>query len=334
MTTERPRHFPPPPPLAPPPGLWRRTPPAIFPPVMGLLGLGLGWRLLAQITGLEALAALAEMLLGAAVLLYGFCAVAWLAKPLRRPGVLIDELRTLPGRAGMAAGVLGLSLVAAVLVPYAPGLAQGLVLLAMLLLAALGALVAWVLLTGPQEQRMVTPVFHLIFVGYVLAPLSLVPLGQLGLARLIFWVTLALALMIWAASAWQLSRRVPPAPLRPLLAIHLAPASLLATVAALLGWGTVSAGFAVLAVVILLALVGAGRWLLAAGFSPLWGALTFPLAACGAAQLYAFGAYPAGVMLGAGLLLAASALTLTVLWRVLQAWARGQLAARTNAATA
>ena len=41
-----------------------------------------------------------------------------------------------------------------------------------------------------------------------------------------------------------------------------------------------------------------------------------------------------GVMLGAGLLLAASALTLTVLWRVLQAWARGQLAARTNAATA
>jgi tellurite resistance protein len=35
---------------------------------------------------------------------------------------------------------------------------------------------------------------------------------------------------VWAFSLWQLFTRIPPAPLRPLLAIHLAPASLFAIV--------------------------------------------------------------------------------------------------------
>ncbi|MFN3952921.1 MAG: tellurium resistance protein [Pararhodobacter sp.] len=334
MTANRPPRFPPPPPLAPPHGFWRRTPPAIFPPVMGLLGLGLGWRHLAMRAGSDTLSALAELLLGAAVLLFAFCALAWAMKPLRRPAALIDELRILPGRAGVAAGVLGLSLTAAALVPYAPGLARVLVLLAMALLAGLGALVAWVLLSGPHEQRTVTPVFHLVFVGYILAPLALVPLGREGASQAIFWAALVTAAAIWTASAVQLFRRVPPAPLRPLLAVHLAPASLLSIVAALLGWGTISVAFAVLALAIAAALLLAARWLLVAGFSPLWGALTFPLAACASAQLHALGGHPAGLALGGGLLVAATALTGWVLLRVLQAWARGALAAQTNAATA
>jgi tellurite resistance protein len=42
------------------------------------------------------------------------------------------------------------------------------------------------------------------------------------------------ALAIWALSCGSCARAVPPAPLRPLLAIHLAPAALFATVAGLL----------------------------------------------------------------------------------------------------
>lgn len=328
------RHFPPPPPLvASPPGLWRRTPPAIFPPVMGLLGLGLAWRLLGEVAANVAIAAVAEAALGAVALLYAFCVVAWLAKPLRRPGVLIDELQILPGRAGVAAAVLGLSLLAAAMVPYAPALALAMVAVSTLLLAGLGALVLWVLARGPREGRTVTPVFHLLFVGHVLAPLTLVPLGHTRLATGMLLITLVLAMLIWAASAVQLWRRVPPAPLRPLMAIHLAPASLFATVGALLGWGGWATGFALLALAIALALAGAGRWLLAAGFSPLWGALTFPLAACAAAVIHAFGASTPGLALGAALLLAATALTIPVAMRVMQDWAKGQLAAKTNAAS-
>lgn len=328
------RHFPPPPPLvSQPPGLWRRTPPAIFPPVMGLLGLGLGWRLLGEVLANLAIASVAEAALGAVALLYVFCAVAWAAKPLRRPGVLIEELQILPGRAGVAAAVLCLSLLAAVMVPYAPVLALVTVTVSTALLAGLGGLVLWVLARGPQEGRVVTPVFHLLFVGHILAPLTLAPLGYTRLAAAMMVVALAFAVLIWAASVVQLWRRVPPAPLRPLLAIHLAPASVAASVSALLGWGGWAMGFALLALVILAGLVASGRWLLAAGFSPLWGALTFPLAACASAVVAAFGASTAGLALGAALLLAGTALTVPVAIKVLQAWAKGKLAAKTNAAT-
>ncbi len=300
---------------------------------MGLFGVGLGARLLAGLSGSAPLAGLAEAMLGAVTLLYLFFLVAWLAKPLRRPGALRDELQILPGRAGVAAGTLSLSLLAAVLVPYAPGLALVVVCVAVALLAGLGALVVHVLLTGPAEGRAVTPVFHLMFVGYILAPLSLVPLGHTGVTQVVLGVMVVVAGLIWGASLVQLRTRVPPAPLRPLLAIHLAPASLLAIVSGLLGWQNVSAGFAVLALAILAALLISARWLLAAGFSPLWGALTFPLAACTTAVLTAFGDSAAGLWLGAALWLAAATLTVTVAFRVFRAWAAGGLAARTNAAS-
>ncbi|MCC5970873.1 MAG: tellurium resistance protein [Pararhodobacter sp.] len=332
--TDPKRHFPPPPPLvANPPGLWRRTPPAIFPPVMGLFGVALGWRLMGEKLASGPILALAEAALGAVALLYVFCAIAWAAKPLRRPGALIDELQVLPGRAGVAAGVLSLSLLAAVMVPYAPGLALVIISASTVLLLGLGALVLSVLARGPQEGRVVTPVFHLVFVGHILSPLTLIPLGYTQLSAGVLVATAGVALLIWAASAVQLWRRVPPAPLRPLLAIHLAPASLGASVSALLGWGGWAMAFGALALAILLALAASGRWLLAAGFSPLWGALTFPLAACAGAVLYVWGTSTTGLVLGAALLLGATALTVPVAIKVMQAWAKGGLAAKTNAAS-
>jgi tellurite resistance protein len=330
MSTPK-RHFPPPPPLRPdPPGLWRRVPPAIFPPIMGLFGLGLAWRALGA--NLPAVAGLAEAFLGAVILLFAFAAVAWASKPLRRPAVLAEELRVLPGRAGVAAAVLCVFLTAAVLVPYAPGVARAMVWAGIALLAGLGALIARAFLTGPEEARVVTPVFHLVFVGYIIAPLALIPLGQGGVAAAIFWLTLAVAALIWAESLRQIATRIPPAPLRPLLAIHLAPLSLFATVAALLGWSGLALAFALAGLALLAVLLGTGRWLLAAGFSPLWGAMTFPLAALASAVLRAV-PDPLGLWLGAALVLAATGLNIPVAVKVLNAWVKGGLAARTNAAT-
>jgi len=327
------RHFPPPPPLVQKtPGLWRRTPPAIFPPVMGLFGLGLAWRVLAEQPGMAPLQPLGEAILGAVLLLGAFALVAWLAKPLRRPGVVVEDLAVLPGRAGMAAMVLSVVLAASALRPYAPGLALGMVLAGLVALAGLGGLIALVLLKGPAEGRAVSPVFHLTYVGYILAPQTLVPLGYTGLSTVIFWAAMAVAALIWAASLRQILTRVPPAPLRPLLAIHVAPASLLASVAVLLGHPLAATGFALLALALVALLAGSARWLLAAGFSPLWGALTFPLAAAASAAMVALGT--PGLWIGAGLLAVATGLTPYVAFRVFKAWAKGDLAARTNAATA
>jgi tellurite resistance protein len=137
------------------------------------------------------------------------------------------------------------------------------------------------------------------------------------------------ALAVWGLGPRQLALRPPPPPLRPILAIHLAPASLLGLVAAGLGWGAMAQGFAALGGAILLALLAAARWLTAAGFSALWAAFTFPLAAWAALAL-AVGWTWAG---GAALLLGCAVVPWIAL-RVLRIWPDGTLAARTGAAAA
>ena len=318
-----------PPPLPPrPKGMWRDTPPAIFPPIMGLMGLGLGWREASATLG--APAGIGDLILGASALLLVFCAAAWLAKPLRRPGVIPEELRVLPGRAGMAAMVLSVVLLAAALVPLAPGLALAVLVVAVATHLALMGLVVRALLTGPEEGRVVTPVFHLVFVGPILWPLSAIPLGFD--AQPVLWGTIPVALVIWAVSAVQLIRRIPPAPLRPLLAIHLAPASLFAIVASQLDLVVLANASALLAATILIALLASARWITAAGFSPLWGTFTFPLAAFATALLsVSGGAGLVGVLSGVALVAATLAIP-PIAFKVLQAWAKGGLAARTNAA--
>ena len=73
------------------------------------------------------------------------------------------------------------------------------------------------------------------------------------------------------------------------------------------------------------------RWLTEAGFSALWGAFTFPVAATANLWLSVGGIWrvPGGVAL-----VAATLVVLPIGWKVIALWARGQLAIRTNAATA
>ncbi|MGY6410183.1 MAG: SLAC1 family transporter [Alkalilacustris sp.] len=313
-----------------PSGLWRRTPPAVFPPILGFLGLGLAWR--AAGDGWQS--AVGGLVLGAGVLLFCFAALAWLSKPLRRPGVVIEEMAVLPGRAGLAAMTLSAFAMAAALAPHAPRLALGLSVVVMLLHAGLAALHLRIILTGPAEARTLTPVWHLAFVGFIVGAVAWVQLGALPAARVVLFATLPVALGIWVGSLWQLVRRIPPAPLRPLLAIHLAPASLLATVAAGVGLPGLATLLASLAGAILVALLLAGRWITQSGFSPLWGAFTFPLAAF-AGMLWVLVATGEPLRGLASIVLVAATLAIPpILVRILQLWARGDLAVRTNAATA
>jgi tellurite resistance protein len=188
-----------------------------------------------------------------------------------------------------------------------------------------------VMRAGPAEGRVVTPASHLIFVGPILGAVAALAFGWAVLAQALFVATLVAAVGIWALSLNQIVRRIPPAPLRPLLAVHLAPAAIFGLVALGLGWGQVALGFAALGGGLLLALIVSARWLLAAGFSPFWGALTFPLAAYASLLLSLDGS---AALAGAVLLVGATLLIPPVLFKVCQSWARGDLATRTNAAEA
>lgn len=329
----RPKAFPPPefPPRKP--KLFARTPPAIFPAILGLLGLGLALRraMAALGQGEGVAGGLVEAALGALLVLWAFAIVALMAKVLRRIGVLAEDMRVLPGRAGLAAASISGMLAAAVLVPYAPVLALWLALAALVAHAIMAGLLVAVLLRLPAEARAVNPAFHLAFVGFIVGAVPLAQLGWTGLAGAILWVTMVIAGLIWAASVLQLIRRVPPAPLRPLLAIHLAPAALLSTVASLLGQPGLALAFAALGALILGGLLASLRWITAAGFSPLWGAFTFPLAAY-ATALLALG--ERWELAGLAVTLLALAVVPWIGWKVLSLWPGNRLAQKTNAAEA
>ncbi|MGN0932393.1 tellurium resistance protein [Falsigemmobacter intermedius] len=308
-------------------GLFRRMPPAVFPPLLGLTGLGLAWRRASELTALPG--ALAEMLLGAIFLLWCFMIGAYASKVLRRPSVLREELTLLPGRAGLAAADVSAFLMAAVVAPYLPGLALGILALAVTCHLCLGFAVLKAYFAGPEEARVITPVWQLIFTGYIILPFTLAPLGYTQLAHLAYGYAVFAGVTLWLQGLWMLIRRIPPAPLRPLLAIHLAPASLMTLSSLILGYETAALVFATLASAIFLALVASARWITESGFSPFWGAFTFPLAAFANAQM-AMGWQITGIFA----LIAASAMVAFVASRVWQMWARGTLAIKTNTPTA
>lgn len=317
------------PPAPTPPGLWRRVPPAIFPAVMGLFGLGLAWRRGAAALGLPA--GIGEAILGAVTLLFLFGLLAYAVKLLRRPSVLAEDLRILPGRAGVAAMVLCLYLLSITLAPYGAPLARAVLWAGFAVHLGFVLVLGRQLLAGPPEQRRVTPVWHLSFVGFIIGALAATAVEVYLLALALFFATALVAALVWAASAEQAMKETVPAPLRPLLAIHLAPLALFGLVADALDLEAVALGAAGIAVLVVLWLVVGLRWLTEAGFSALWGAFTFPIAATANLWLSLGGHW---LVPGAVALAAATLVILPIGWKVIALWARGQLAIRTNAATA
>ena len=318
-----------------PPGLWRRVPPAIFPPILGAMGLAMAWQQAAALFALPP--AIADLGAGVMAAVAAFALVAYVAKLARRPTVLADEMAILPGRAGVAAAVLCVYVLGGLIAPFSLGLGRGLLIAGLGLHIAVLTVLLGVYRNGPPERRQVTPVWHLNWVGFIVAARIALPLGWPGLSGVILWPALAAALAIWAISAVQFLRAVPPAPLRPMLAIHAAPAALIGSVALALGgpgWLVTASAFVALGLLMVLAV--SARWLLQAGFSPLWGAMTFPLATTTGLWL-ALAAVSGGAFdraIAAALLITATLTIPPILFLVLRDWARGRLAVKTNAAIA
>ncbi|WP_167626683.1 tellurium resistance protein [Paracoccus luteus] len=317
-----------------PPGLWRRVPPAVFLPILGALALALAWR-----GGIAAFAlpgGAADLLAGAAVAVFAFAALAYGGKLARRPGVLADDLAILPGRAGIAAGVLSIYVAGALVAGFSP--APGRVIVGAGLAGHLvcAAVLVRVLRGLPPPHRRVTPVWHLGATGLIVAAGAALAAGWPGLARALFWPALAAALLIYAASARQALVERVPAALRPLLAIHAAPPALFALVALGLGWTGAGQALAWLALAAAAVSVACARWLLPGGFSALWGALAFPAAATAGAWVALWRAVPTDAhrLIAGGLLVAATLVVVPLLVVILRDWARGRLPVRTNAAIA
>lgn len=310
-------------------GLWRKTPPAIFPPILGMFALGLAWRRAGDMFFVPS--GVGEAILGGVSLLFLLAVIAYLAKFIRRPTTLTDDLRILPGRAGVSAASVGAMLFAATLLDYSGCAAWVVVVLALIVHGVIASLVVFLLSSAPLEQRRITPVWHLTFVGFIVAPLAAIPLGAVQLSELILFITMPLSLVIWGSHVYLMSKRAVPPPLRPILAIHLAPICLFGIVSTMLGYATLGTGFGWLAIGLMSVAILRIPYLTAAGFSPLWGAFTFPMSAFANLMLILAPTGGPFYIIGGLALIGATLAVPMIAYKIMQLWASGELAVKTNA---
>ncbi|MEO1918771.1 MAG: hypothetical protein ABGW81_03495 [Paracoccaceae bacterium] len=313
--------------------LWRRTPPAIFPVALGFMGLSLAWRSASDVLAIPH--EIGNLMLGASTAYFLFFAVSFIAKILARPSVVLDDLKTPPARAGVAAFPMSIMLLAGVLLPLE-------VRVPLVWWTGVGVyyiatgLVSWSIYKGGAEARKFSPFQYLAFVGPIVGPIAGIPLGYdttsfwLAIAAMIPYIAITLGYGV------RLTKIRPPMPLRPSLAIVLAPTSLFA-----LAFGGLEIEWAFIlfywmSVALAVAMLIFSMWLTEGGFTPIWGSFTFPLASFINLNIYAIGE-GVGIVATAGMFagfIIGTPLILYIVWMVSKDWIKGDLSKKTGAAMA
>jgi len=313
--------------------LWRRTPPAIFPVTLGVMGLGLGWRNAGDV--LPIAHEIGDVMLGFSMAFYLYFLFFFLRKLTARPGVIFEDMQSPPARAGVAAGAMSMMLLAAAFLPFGVTASEvwwaGVVL--QIGASSVGAYAIW---KDSPGEREFTPFQYLTFVGPVVAPIAGVPLGHVVASTWLSVVALIAYVVITAGYGRQLLRRRPAFPLRPTLVIFLAPNCLFALSFGLLGHDFLFWAFYLLADAVALVLLGLSPWLTAGGWTPIWSSFTFPLAAFLNMQVLAV-AKGAGIFAVVGTyatLALATPVIFYVVYRSVMDWVTGALAEKTRSATA
>ncbi|WP_191084411.1 TDT family transporter [Roseococcus microcysteis] len=283
---------------------------------MGLGGLGLTWREAARHHGASALVGEAVMVL--AVLAWGLLIGLHLLRALRHPEAVAEDWRH-PVRASFfAAGTIGAMEVAAAFIPWAPGLARWLLLLA--IAAHVGVALALLArcIRGRGHVDMLAPPLLMPLVGHLVAAMFCAPLGLHMLGWMLLGVGGLLWLLVMPLLLWRLIARpdLPPA-LRPSLAIFLAPPTVgTLAVASLAGVGPwVLALFGLSSFLLALLVLGL-PYMLAAGFTPALWSFTFPLANFAAVMALVAPGWPAwaALLVVTGVIGVILALTLRAAW--------------------
>lgn len=220
-------------------------------------------------------------------------------------------------------------LTAAALVPYATGLAAFLLLVGVAHHLIHAIMVLWVLGHSPPEERLINPTLYLPFVGQIVAPIAGVPLGYWTASAVIFWSAVAAWVVITTVSLRRILSAPIPKPLRQGMVIFLAPSGVGVisadvldaswSLAMMLVFGVAVAGFAIW----LATRIG---WLVAGGWTPAWGAFTFPTVALAGAAMIFFDRIGGGALsvLSWPFILGCSATVLFVLGGAIKAAVTGQ----------
>jgi tellurite resistance protein len=316
-------------PLARPEPFWSRPSPALLPPCLGLIATGLVWREAVPVLG--APEAVAGVWIGAALAVLAVCLSLYVRRAAARPQVLLHDLRMPAGRGAVPAGSMALMLAGAALAPLWAPVAMVVWGAGVVLHGFLAAVLLRELAQMPPDARPATAPLLVPFAGEIVAPLGGVPLGFGAVSAVLFWLGLA----VWAALLPLILRRLwraasPPPPVRPGTAVLLAPPAIGAVALERLDPGNpLVVLLFVAACVTLIGLLARARWVSGEGFSPAWGAFTFPLAAFAGSCLVMAERFPGAMAFNAAAaaVTVASLMTLYVAGRIGQGWLTGRIVA-------
>lgn len=313
--------------------LWRRTPPAIFPICLGVLSLGLGWRAASYVVPVPH--EIGDIFLGAGMAYFLYFLLFYLRKLAARPAVLFEDMTSPPARAGIAAMAMSMMLLAAALLPFGVSVPQVWWAGVVMQIAA-SAIVLHALWVEPPKARHFSTFQYLTFVGPVVGPIAGIPLGYVWQS---LWLTLA-ALVPFVIITIGYGRKIrlvrPAFPLRPTLAIFLAPNCLFAMSFGMLGYELAYTLFYWAATATALVLLLLVPWMSKGGWTPVWASFTFPIAAFLNLQVLAMNkgaGLPAEIGVWAALVIGTPVIT-AIAWRTNMAWVTGELAEKTLAARA
>jgi len=311
---------------------WRRTPPALFPCLLGFLGLALAWRRAVNLWSLPSW--ISEAIAAVAVSLFVVTFLSYLAKLMARPLVVMDDMKIVPARGAVSAGSMCLMAIAPLVLPY--GLAGA----RMIWLASVGLhlvymlCVIWAMVKAKEIFKHITPPIFLPFIGIIVAAASGPSFGYNDFSAFLLVITLPIFALICIVSLVNLVKGHVPRLLHPSYAIVVAPTSVYGAGAFVVWPLDVFFWFWLVSLVAGLATVPFWKWLIKDGWSPAWGSFTFPLASFSTTMLmgieadYGVVATTAAVI---GLILATTVIPYVV-WKTYRFWFTGNLAQATGAA--
>ncbi|MBI4292666.1 MAG: dicarboxylate transporter/tellurite-resistance protein TehA [Betaproteobacteria bacterium] len=262
--------------------VYERIPASFFSMVMGIAGLGLAWR--AAAVPLRVPIPVGNAIVAAASLLWLALALCYAAKWLREPARARAEWKH--AIQGAFVGLLPATLL--LLLPagasYLGVTAKALFFIAAAAQSALGAAMVARWFSETQDPDLATPAWHLAVVaGHLFAANAAASLGYKLTGWGFFGAGVISWLLIESIVFARLMQREPlPPPLRPLIAIELAPPAVIVIAYLALVDGEVDAvalallGYSLFVGAILLFLA---RYLTRAPFGPGYWAFTFPFAA-------------------------------------------------------
>lgn len=256
----------------------QRTPAAMLPICLGMIGLGMLWR--ASALHLAAPGWVGEAMLSAAILFFAIIGGLYARTVIAYPTRLGRDLRRPAGRGAVPAGSEAVIMTGAAIAPTAPAMALTVWGAGVFLHLHLAVSLAREFRTMTGAEREPTAYLVIPLTGLIVAPIGGVQLDLWLISAVVFWVSLLIYGALLPAVLLRLAAKPTEGRLRPgVFALIAPPAGGAISAELLYPGGPLTPWLFALSLTLLAGCLLRLRWMTETGFAGTWSSFTFPATA-------------------------------------------------------